>query len=104
VDSGVLGILGFVLIFVALDVLALRFGQDSRRWVREMPIGTDAVLSLPRPPTLRLRHRTGCMPQRWTGCLAAAVVLHPGGVNPFRPPAPRDVMCFQRIDLVAAGK
>lgn len=103
-DSGVLRILGFVLIFVALDVLALRFGHDVRRWVREMPFGSGAVLTLPQPPALRIRSRATQIAERWIGRLAAVAALHPAGAKPFHPPVLRDVLCCQSFDLAAAGK
>jgi hypothetical protein len=37
-DDSVLAFLGFVGIFVVLDVAALRFGVDSRRLTRELPL------------------------------------------------------------------
>jgi hypothetical protein len=52
VDSGVLGILGFVVIVVALDLAALRFGHDSRGWARELPLAGDVTITRSRVPTV----------------------------------------------------
>jgi len=43
-DESVLAFLGFVGIFVALDVAALRFGVDSRRLTRELPLPGEPVV------------------------------------------------------------
>jgi hypothetical protein len=66
VDSGVFGILGFVLIFVVLAVVALRFGHDSRAWVREMPFGSDVAFIMLRPP----RSWGSGSVKRWSRCPA----------------------------------
>src|SRR5829696_3431311 len=47
--DGVLEFLGFVLIFVALDIAALRFGCDSRTLTRELPHTGDIEQTVPRP-------------------------------------------------------
>ena len=103
-DGEVLGILGFVFLFVVLDVAALRFGHDSRGWARELPLAGDVTITRPRLPALRIRSRAARVAQRWTGRRAVAVVLQPTVAKPFRPPVPREVLCFQRFDLAAAGK
>lgn len=102
-DSGVLGMLGFVFLFVALDVVSLRFGHDSRRWEREMPFGADAVITL--PGARRWLHRRcgaachgwGIAPQR------EPMISERPWYQPFRPYLPRPVSCHG-FDLAAAGK
>jgi hypothetical protein len=43
-DDSVLALLSFVVVFVLLDVAALRFAVDSRRLTRELPLpGEPAV-------------------------------------------------------------
>jgi hypothetical protein len=47
--DGVLGFLGFVLTFVAMDVAALRFGCDSHTWTRELLHAGDIEPTVPHP-------------------------------------------------------
>ena len=95
-DSDVLGILGFVFLFVVLDVAALRFGCDSRRWVREMPLGSDGVSTQPGSGR-QLRRRSRIVPQ-----LEPMISQRPWH-QPLRPYLPRPVFCHG-LDLAAAGK
>lgn len=95
-DSDVLGILGFVFLFVVLDVAALRFGYDSRRWAREMPLGSDAISTQPGSGR-RLRQRWQIVPQ-----LEPMISQRPWH-QPLRPYLPRPVFCHS-LDLAAAGK
>lgn len=103
-DSDVLGILGLVFLFVVLDVAALRFGCDSRRWVRELPLAGDVTIARPRLPTPRMRPRETAGAQTWAGRRAAAAALRPAAAKPFRPAIRRDVLCFEQLDLAATGK
>jgi hypothetical protein len=96
VDGDVLGILGFVFLFIVLDVAALRFGCDSRRWVREMPFGFDAVISLPGAGR-QLRRRWRIAPQH------EPMISPRPWHQPLRPYLPRPVFCHG-LDLAAAGK
>ena len=41
-DESVLAIIGFITALVALDVAALRFGVDSRRLTRELPLPSES--------------------------------------------------------------
>ncbi len=45
-DDSVLAFLGFVGIFVVLAVAALRFGVDSRRLTRELPLPGESVVRI----------------------------------------------------------
>jgi hypothetical protein len=56
VDDGVLGILGFVALFVLLDVAALRFGVDSRRLTREPPLPGSPSSTFPCIPAASSAH------------------------------------------------
>jgi hypothetical protein len=96
VDSDVLGILGFVFLFIVLDVAALRFGCDSRRWVREMPFGPDTVISWPGAGRQR-RQRRRIVPQD------EPMISPRPWHQPLRPYLPRPVFCHG-LDLAAAGK
>ena len=92
-DSDVLGILGLVFLFVVRDVAALRFGCDSRRWVREMPFGSDTVVTQPGAGRQRRQRRT-IVPQR-----EPMISQWPW----YRPLRPRPVF-YHGFDLAAAGK
>ncbi len=111
-DDGVLGILGFVLIFVVLDVAALRFGHDSRSMSRELPLLGDAVVRIP-PQTGRhvqalltleslrgqaLRVRPA--PSR----SFAPITRVQRRSRPFRPYIAGDVHAYPRFDMAAVGK
>lgn len=95
-DSDVLGILGFVFLFVVLDIAALRFGYDSRRWVREMPFVSDAVSTRPRAGR-QIRLRRTIVPQ------LEPMILQRPWQQSLRPYLPRPVFCHG-FDLSAAGK
>jgi hypothetical protein len=82
-DDSVLAFLGFVGIFVVLDVASLRFGVDSRRLTRELP--------LPGEPVVRISPDNGrhlCAPDARSSrgshaaCLASATPL-PGADRPL---------------------
>lgn len=111
-DSGVLGILGFVLLFVALDLAALRFGQDSRSMAREMPLSGDAGIRLPpgigrRPRApLAAESREHHAPRAWPALShapAAIVRSHRSG-KPFRPYLAGGAYAYPRFDMAAVGK
>jgi hypothetical protein len=104
VDGPVLGILGFVAILVLLDVAALRFGEDSRTWTRELPQAGDAAPPFPRRPRFRLRPARARLGQGWTVApIRDLRIAERPWPTPTRPFVPRPV-CYQRFDLAAAGK
>lgn len=103
-DSGVLEILGLLLVFIVLDVAALRFGHDSRGRAREMPLAGDVTITRPRLPTIRIWSRATEASQASAGRRSAAVPIQTAKTKPFRPLIPRDVLCFERLDLAAVGK
>jgi hypothetical protein len=112
VDDGVLGFLGFVFIFVVLDVAALRFGVDSRRLTPEQPLPGDPVIRLPRvsghqvraflSPALggKLARRGRPLPPRPLLPIANVQRLR----RPFRPRIASDVDAHPCFDLAAVGK
>ncbi len=111
-DDGVLGILGFVLIIIALDVAALRFSVDSRSLTRELPLPGDPVVRISpdigrhvramqtrealRDHELRIRPA----PLRTLTPIARAQRLS----RPFRPHIASDAYGYPRFDIAAAGK
>ena len=111
-DDGVLGILGFVLIFVALELAALRFGHDSRSILRELPLPGDAVIRIPPGAGRRLRALltsetlgNGAWPTRpMPSCAPTAVTRAKRFRRPFRPYIASDVYAYSRFDLAAVGK
>lgn len=111
-DTSLLAVVGFVLGLIVLDLVALRFGHDSRDGKRELPIGADPVVRLPRLtgrrvpiprfPVVAKRQLLGHWPLATSS--AAAAVQAPSPRPPFRPYVPRDALCYPRFDIAAAGK
>lgn len=111
-DSDILGILGFVLIFVALDLAALRFGHDSRSMTRELPLPGDAAMRIPPGTGRRLRvlltldminsHARSSPPAPL--CVPALIARAQRARKPFRPYAAGDVYAYPRFDMAAVGK
>ena len=111
-DDGVLEILGFIFIFIALDVAALRFGVDSRRLTPERPLPGDPVIRLPRvrghqvcaflSPALigKLARQGRPLPPRPVLPIAHVQRLR----RPFRPRIASDVHAYSYFDLAAVGK
>jgi hypothetical protein len=111
-DDGGLAILGFVLIFVVLDLLALRFGYDSRRLQRELPLPGDPVVRLPRvtghqvrsvPAAARFPRHALPVPPVPTGPAVPFAHLQRRS-RPFRPDCAGDAHGYPRFDLAAIGK
>jgi hypothetical protein len=103
VDGAVLGIVGFVAALVAFDLVALRYGHDSRVAVPEEPLGVarsgDAAATGPRRPVAGLR-----LPP-----LAGLIVGRPAArgrrlATQFAPYLCRETACALRPDLAALGK
>ena len=103
-DGAVLGIVGFVAALVAFDLVALRFGHDSRVTMPQEPLGVVAPggdpAARPRRPT-----RAGRLPPR-PGLVIRGKV---GGyrrrsAGPFVPHLCREAACALRPDLAAYGK
>lgn len=110
-DDGVLGILGFLFVFVALDVAAIRFGQDSRSMTRELPLSGDAAIRLPPGAGRRLRalltpelgnraQRARPAPSRVPAPIARAHCSR----RPFRSYIAGDAYAYPRFDMAAVGK
>ena len=111
-DDGVLAILGFVLIFVALDVAALRFGHDSRSMARELPLPGEGGVRIPRGTLHRVRtlltprtvgedpRPSRAAPSRSLAPIARAQRSR----RAFRPRVTGDVDAYPRLDLAAVGK
>lgn len=111
-EGGILGILGFVLGFVALDVVALRFGHDSRSMTREMPLFGDRALGVSprsghRPRALHRRGNNEDLAPRAQSVLVGASThiarIHRSG-KPVQPSIACEVYAFSRFDLAATGK
>lgn len=95
-----------VLLVVALDLAALRFGCDSRRWVREMPGAGDGC-GVRRPPLPRAHDppvRPLARPLRLTGRGDAARATAPPRRGPLRLHPPTSATGYARLDLAALGK
>lgn len=111
-DSEVLGILGFVFLFVALDVAALRFGCDSRSMSRELPLPGDAAVRIPHGTGHRLRvllspERLGNAARRARPAPSYAPAPSARAQRsrrPFRPYIAGDVYAYPRFDMAAVGK
>lgn len=97
-DGAVLGIVGFVVVLVAFDLVALRYGHDSRVVVPEEPLGVAAATN-PRRPAVgrRLAPLTGLVAGRPTG-------RRRGFAKQFAPYLCRETACALRPDLAAVGK
>lgn len=99
-DDTVLVIVGFVLGLVVLDVLALRYGHDSRSRTPERPLLGEPAARLPSASGRRARALQIPILLPGRGSRIGGQVLR----RPFQLYVPRDVLCYKRYNPAATGK
>lgn len=107
-DETLVGIVGFVLALVVLDLAALRAGHDSRPLRPEPPLGALPPIgpAAPGGPGRGGRRLTvrGPFAEPLRPAVAAPVRLPSPTPKPFAPPVLGDALGYHAFDLAAAGK
>ena len=100
-DGNLVWIAGFLLDFIALDVAALCYGRDSRRWSRELPLGQIAARDVPRTSSRHPRRKRLRQARR---ILSAIAPPDSDRLRPTPLPSGAHPVRYLRFDLAAAGK